>query len=246
MKRKRGHMTRQRKLFLGFAVLVLGASVAAQQGGRSQQPAASGGQMSMADMMKGCRDHCDRTSKGMDAMASAMKAARDSKDPAAMEKAMDRMDTSMADMKEHMGMCMRMMNMMNKMQDMHGKGGVAGMMGGSKPADTPAPSAKAALDITFTSEPSPPRTGENAFEVVVKDAQGKAVTGADVIVRLYMAAMPSMNMPEMRSSAALKHAGGGRYRGTGNVAMAGRWDVTVSVSKDGKEIGSRKLAVTAR
>ena len=61
-----------------------------------------------------------------------------------------------------------------------------------------------------------------------------------------MAAMPSMNMPEMRNSVALKHAGDGRYRGTGNVAMAGRWDVTVSVSKGGKEIGTRKLTVTAR
>lgn len=236
-------MTRQRTLFLGFAVLVLGASVAAQQGRRSQQPGASGGQMSMADMMKGCRDRCDRTSKGMDAMASAMQAARDSKDPAAMEKAMDRMDTSMADMKEHMGMCMRMMNMM---QDMHGKGGMAGMMGGSKSAETPAPSAGAALDITFASEPSPPKTGENTFEVVVKDAQGKAITDADVAVRLYMAAMPSMNMPEMRSSATLKHVSAGRYRGTGNVAMAGRWDATVVVTKAGKEIGSRKLAITAR
>lgn len=231
-------MTMHRKLFLGFAMLALGASVAAQQASdRGKQ------QMSMADMMKGCRDHCDRTSKGMDAMASAMKAARDSKDPAAMGKAMDRMDASMADMKQHMGMCMRMMNMMH---DMHGKGGMAGMMGGSKPAKTPAASARAALDITFTSQPSPPRTGENTFEVVVKDAQGRAITDAEVAVRFFMAAMPSMNMPEMRGSAALKHAGDGRYRGTGNVAMAGRWDVTVSVSRGGKEIGSRKITVTAQ
>lgn len=218
-------MTKQRELLVGFAVLVLGASVAAQQGGRSQ---ASGGQMSMADMMKGCRDHCDRTSKGMDEMAAAMKAARDSKDPAAMGKAMDRMDTSMADMKEHMGMCMRMM-------DMHGKGGIAS-----------ATSTQTAIEITFSSQPNPPRTGENTFEVVVKDAKGKAITDAAVAVSFYMAAMSSMNMPEMRSSAALKHAGDGRYRGTGNVAMAGRWDVTVSVSKGGKEIGTRKLTVTAQ
>lgn len=232
-------MTMQRKLFLGFAVVVLGASVAAQQAGDRGQP-----QMSMADMMKGCRERCDRTSKAMDDMQAAMKAAKDSNDPAAMRGAMDRMDKSMAGMKEHMGMCMRMMNMM---QDMHGKGGMmGGMMGGDKPSPTPAASPRTALDITFTSQPSPPRTGENTFEVVVKDAQGKAVTDADVAVGFYMAAMPSMNMPEMRSSAALKHVADGRYRGTGNVAMAGRWDVTVSVSKGGKEIGSRKLTVTAR
>lgn len=221
-------MTKQRTLFLGFAVLVLGASVAAQQGGRSQQQPANGGQMSMADMMKGCRDHCDRTRKGMDEMAFAMKAARESNEPAAMRGAMDRMDKAMADMKEHMGMCMRMM-------DMHGKGGIAS-----------ATSTQTAIEITFSSQPNPPRTGENTFEVVVKDAKGKAITDAAVAVSFYMAAMSSMNMPEMRSSAALKHAGDGRYRGTGNVAMAGRWDVTVSVSKGGKEIGTRKLTVTAQ
>jgi len=236
-------MTKQRKLFVGCAVLVLGASVAAQQGGRSQQQPASGEQMSMADMMKGCRDHCDRTSKGMDEMASAMKAARDSSEPAAMRGAMDRMDKAMADMKEHMGMCMRMMNM-------HGKGGMAGMMGGmmgeAKPAETPAARPRAGLDIEFSSRPNPPRTGENTFEVVIKDAQGKAITDAAVVLSVHMGAMPSMNMPEMRSSVALEHAGDGRYRGTGNVAMAGLWDVTVSVSKGGKEIGRRKLKVTAR
>ncbi len=214
-------MTKQRKLCLGFAVLVLGASVAAQQDGRSQQQPAGVGQIPMADMMNGCRERCDRTSKGMDEMASAMKAARDSSEPAAMRGAMDRMDKAMADMKEHMGMCMRMM-------DMHGKGGMAGMMGESKPAETPAASTRAALDITFSSQPNPPKTGENTFDLVIKDAQGKAITDAAVAVSFYMAAMPSMNMPEMRSSVALKHAGDGRYRGTGNVAMAGRWDVTVS------------------
>lgn len=229
-------MTKQRKLLVGFAVLVLGASVAAQQGGRSQ---ASGGQMSMADMMKGCRDHCDRTSKGMDEMAAAMKAARDPSEPGAMRSAMDRMDKAMAGMKEHMGMCMRMM-------DMHGKGGMAGMMSESKPAETPAAKTRAGLGIEFSSRPNPPKTGENTFEVVIKDAQGKAITDAAVALSFYMAAMPSMNMPEMRNSVALKHAGDGRYRGTGNVAMAGRWDVTVSVSKGGKEIGTRKLTVTAR
>ena len=221
------------------AAAALVAGIAAQ-GGQGMS-----GQMSMADMMKGCRDHCDRTSKGMDEMTSAMKTARDSKDPAAMRAAMDRMDKSMAAMKEHMGMCMRMMGMM---RDMHGKGGMAGMMGGSKPAEspTPTPGAKAALDITFSSQPSQPRTGENTFEVVVKDGQGKAVTDADVAVGFYMAAMPSMNMPEMRSSAALKHVADGRYRGTGNIAMAGRWDVTVTVSKGGSEIGTRKVTLTAR
>jgi hypothetical protein len=49
----------------------------------------------------------------------------------------------------------------------------------------------------------------------------QSVTDADVSVELFMAAMPSMKMPEMRNTVPLKHEGGGRYRGTGNVMMTG-------------------------
>lgn len=55
-----------------------------------------------------------------------------------------------------------------------------------------------------------------------------------------------MNMPAMRYSIGLTHFSKGRYRGTGSVMMAGAWEVTVVVMKGGKEIGSRKLSITAR
>jgi len=55
-----------------------------------------------------------------------------------------------------------------------------------------------------------------------------------------------MKMPEMKNTVALKHEGGGRYRGAGNVMMAGSWDVTVMAMRGGQEIGSRKLTVTAK
>jgi hypothetical protein len=106
--------------------------------------------------------------------------------------------------------------------------------------------AKPTLDITLTSKPSPPKTGDNAFEVVVKDLSGKPVTDADVSVQLYMAAMPAMKMPEMRNAVALKHAKDGVYTGTGKVMMAGGWDATVSVKRAGKEIGSKKFPITAK
>ena len=106
--------------------------------------------------------------------------------------------------------------------------------------------AKPTLDITLTSKPSPPKTGDNAFEVVVKDLSGKPVTDADVSVQLYMAAMPAMKMPGMRNTVALKHAKDGVYTGTGKVMMAGGWDATVSVKRAGKEIGSKKFPITAK
>lgn len=111
------------------------------------------------------------------------------------------------------------------------------------PASGGAPSGS--VEITFTSEPDPPRMGENAFDVMVMSG-GQPVTDAAVSVEFFMPAMPAMNMPEMRNSVPLKHEGGGRYRGTGNVMMAGVWDATVSVTRGGQEVGSQKFSVTAK
>jgi Cu(I)/Ag(I) efflux system membrane fusion protein/cobalt-zinc-cadmium efflux system membrane fusion protein len=106
--------------------------------------------------------------------------------------------------------------------------------------------ARERLDISFRSQPDPPRSGENQFEVSLKTADGKAVTDAQVTVAFFMAAMPSMNMPAMRNDAKLTHAGGGVYRGTGQVLMAGRWDVTVTVTRGGQRLGAKQLSIVAR
>jgi hypothetical protein len=55
-----------------------------------------------------------------------------------------------------------------------------------------------------------------------------------------------MNMPAMRSEAKLSPAGGGMYRGTAHVAMAGRWDVTVTVTRGGQRLGSKQLPLVTR
>jgi len=113
-------------------------------------------------------------------------------------------------------------------------------------AQQPAASQKSSLDIMLTSKPSPPKTGENTFEVMVKGPDGRPVTDAEVTAMFYMAAMPSMKMPEMRNTVTLKHLKEGRYAGTGQVMMAGKWDVTVMVKRAGKELGSKKFPITAK
>jgi hypothetical protein len=55
-----------------------------------------------------------------------------------------------------------------------------------------------------------------------------------------------MNMPAMRTEAALLGGKGGEYRGHANISMAGRWDVTVTVARGGQRLGSRSFGVTAR
>jgi YtkA-like len=112
-------------------------------------------------------------------------------------------------------------------------------------AQTAAKSAPARkLDIAFLARPA--KTGENTFEVLVKDGVGKPVADADVSVLLFMPAMPAMKMAEMRNEVKLKDAGAGKYTGIGQVMMTGMWTVTVSVKQGGAEIGQKKSTLTVR
>jgi hypothetical protein len=103
---------------------------------------------------------------------------------------------------------------------------------------------KPTVDIMLTSKPSPPKTGDNSFEVMVKDAAGKPITDAEVTVMFFMPKMGAM--AEMKNNVTLKHQKEGTYVGTGQVMMAGKWDVTVMVKRAGKEMGSKKFPVTAQ
>jgi RND family efflux transporter MFP subunit len=110
------------------------------------------------------------------------------------------------------------------------------------PANDGAPRAT----IAFSTNPSPPRNGENEIEVRVTGADGMPVDDAQVRAVFSMPAMPSMNMPAMSSEATLHHAGGGTYRGKGVVSMIGRWDVTVTATRDGRRVGSLQTTIVAR
>jgi Cu(I)/Ag(I) efflux system membrane fusion protein/cobalt-zinc-cadmium efflux system membrane fusion protein len=106
--------------------------------------------------------------------------------------------------------------------------------------------APAGTQITFRTVPDPPKTGDNQLEATVKDAGGKPIDDAEVTVQFFMPAMPTMNMPAMKSDAKLAPAGGGVYRGSGQVMMAGRWDATVTVVRGGQRLGTKQLPVVAR
>ena len=121
--------------------------------------------------------------------------------------------------------------------------GLAAGCGGPQPAVAPA--SASSVDVTLTTTPNPPVIGENTFEVMVMSG-GQPVTDGAVSVEFFMAGMPSMNMPEMRNTMALTHEGDGRYRGRGNMMMAGTWDATVMVMRGGQALGSQKLTVTAK
>lgn len=100
------------------------------------------------------------------------------------------------------------------------------------------------LAIAFKSLAAPAK-GDNKVEAVVTQ-DGKPVTDATVAATFRMPAMPSMNMPEMHSTSALEHQGGGRYVGTGQLSMAGTWNVTVTVSRGGTDLGSSRFTLQAK
>jgi hypothetical protein len=125
--------------------------------------------------------------------------------------------------------------------------------GDSSPAGTSAPAAAAAsaaestgtVSIEFRVQPDPPRAGENRLEVSVRQPDNAPVTDATVTTVFSMPAMPSMNMPAMRSTTTLTHDSSGLYRGAGTLSMAGTWNVAVTVSRGDQELGQKRFSVVA-
>ena len=102
------------------------------------------------------------------------------------------------------------------------------------------------VNIEFRSDPDPPQSGDNTYQVTVKQPDGTPVTDADVTAVFSMPAMPSMNMPAMRSDAPLAHIGDGTYRGTGQLSMAGTWNVVVSISQGTEPPGTARFSIVAK
>ena len=110
----------------------------------------------------------------------------------------------------------------------------------------PAATSTEGVTIDFSSEPDPPKSGDNTIEVTVRQPNGTAITDAAVSAVFSMPAMPAMNMPAMRTEAKLAHVEGGRYQGMGQLAMAGTWNVTVTATRDGEPIGRRSFSIVAK
>jgi RND family efflux transporter MFP subunit len=122
----------------------------------------------------------------------------------------------------------------------------AGVSGYEASAPASTGSSAAQLTIALHVQPDPPKTGENTFEVTVKDASGQPIADAQVAVQFFMPAMPTMNMPAMRNTLALTAVGGGLYRGTGEILMAGRWETTVTVTRSGQRLGALQTTTVAK
>lgn len=117
------------------------------------------------------------------------------------------------------------------------------------PQPSPAPANSSdqpkAVSISFTTDPSPPKSGSNVVRVRLEQSDGKPVSGAQVAVTLFMPPMPQMGMPAMHGNATLTESGDGNYQGNLDVPMGGTWQVTISASRARQVIATKKLSFTA-
>ena len=107
----------------------------------------------------------------------------------------------------------------------------------------PQPSATTSVD--FTTDPSPPRKGNNTARVKLTDAKGAPVTGARVTVTFFMQAMPAMGMTAMKTEIAMHESNPGSYEGSGELGSGGTWQVTVLAQRNGQVLAQRQMSVSS-
>lgn len=96
-------------------------------------------------------------------------------------------------------------------------------------------------NVTITLDKAP-SVGRNDVTINIKDAGGKDVTDAAVVVEYTMPAMPGMAPMSYKANAVPK---GGSYQARINLSMAGPWTVNTKITKDGKT-QSAKINIDAR
>jgi len=98
------------------------------------------------------------------------------------------------------------------------------------------------LAVTVRIDRNPPIVGINNLEIGLKDASGREVTDALVTVDYGMAGMPGMPAMNYKANAPLRS---GKYNAAMKLSMAGPWNVTVKINRQGKTV-STKFTVDAR
>ena len=100
-------------------------------------------------------------------------------------------------------------------------------------------------NVELATAPSPPQKGANTIRVKLTDQAGKPITGAQVSVTFFMAAMPAMEMASMKTVVQASDKGGGMYEGSGALGSGGTWQVTITAQQNGRTIANKQLSVNA-
>jgi RND family efflux transporter MFP subunit len=116
--------------------------------------------------------------------------------------------------------------------------------GASASAKQPS-SQTAQTNVAFSTDPNPPRKGNNTLHVKLTGSNGSPLDGANVSVTFFMPAMPAMGMAAMTTKAKLDNSGAGMYQGSGVLQSGGPWQVTITVQKNGQLLASKQFRVNA-
>lgn len=114
--------------------------------------------------------------------------------------------------------------------------------GGTKGEKSPkGPQTKKAGDfsLTLSTEPTPPKEGENLLRLKIADASGKPVENAKVV---FSYTMPMPGMRAVKAPASFKN---GQYEAKAKFGMAGTWEVTALVTPPGKPEVQEKFTLEA-
>jgi len=82
------------------------------------------------------------------------------------------------------------------------------------------------VKITFATDPSPPKAGNNIFRVSLKDRKGKPIQDSKVRIKWMMPEMPDMGVK--KADAVLTKSKD--YAAAAELGMGGIWKVTVSAA----------------
>jgi RND family efflux transporter MFP subunit len=105
--------------------------------------------------------------------------------------------------------------------------------------------AQTQANVELVTAPSPPQKGNNTVRVKLTDQSGKPLTGAQVTVTFFMAAMPAMGMAAMKTVVQTSDKGGGTYEGSGSLGSGGTWQVTITAVQNGQTIANKQFTVNA-
>lgn len=230
---------------VALAASLAGTPAWAQHEGH-QMPGMSAPAPAAAASVSTCAQNARGITKAIEATNARIEEARQVNDPTRLRAAIGDLQLVLTQIKAQIADCVDLADAAPGGAAMAGMDHSMMHMGAAAAPPAARDEQAGTFNIAFTTSPSPPRAGDNRFEVVVKDKDGKVVSGATVSLAFYMPPMPSMNMPAMRNTVVLTSAGNGVYQGEGTIMMAGGWDVTITVTRGQATLASTKVTLTAR
>ena len=96
------------------------------------------------------------------------------------------------------------------------------------------------VTLVLSTEPAPPRIGENQIRVKLTDEAGKLVSNAKVLLT-YTMPMPGM----MPATIPMTLGKDGGFEAKANLGMGGQWDLTVTIQRAGRPDIKETFSVTA-